>query len=101
MPLRSFSRLEIVCSSNNPVNGIISVSFYSDNKSSISIATAKRQISNVHMVAEFISMDIELSGAEISTLPRMEVAFSPDNDSNDCLILHVWKKKEKKRLSLV
>ncbi|MHC4267824.1 MAG: glycosyltransferase family 2 protein [Planctomycetota bacterium] len=94
-PLPSFSRFEIVCSSEKPISGLMVVSFYSNKKFTSPAVTAWHRINDAHMISEFVSMLPDKSGNDTSLFHRFEVAFYPDKESNCALILHLRKKKKK------
>jgi GT2 family glycosyltransferase len=94
-PLEPFNRIELVCSSNNPISGEIVVSFHSDKKSASLVAKANRKIHNSHMISDFVSMEIDKAGQNATSFRRLEVEFHPDRGNNDVLILHIWKKKKR------
>jgi glycosyltransferase involved in cell wall biosynthesis len=93
-PIPAFDRIEIVCSSNGPISGVLVAEFYSNPKSSFPAALAKREINDAHLISEFFSIEFDKLESENITYSHLDVTFYPHEKNKNTLMLHVWKENK-------
>ncbi|MFC1849290.1 glycosyltransferase [candidate division CSSED10-310 bacterium] len=91
-PIPPIDRLEIVCSSDGPVSGVLEVAFFSDKKSTSPMVTAQRELNDDHVVFKFLSIPVPKPQSDTLTCSHLEITFFPDLKNAHLLMLHIWKK---------